>query len=149
MSSTRILRSLSSLGLSGIAGIMETLLMKEISNSEISLWDWHGWLYYVIMLVLLYVLDQGERERKFDFQQNIKRVILSLLILVSSDLSFSISNESRTPGLEVFLKQKSFLKQTWRGDDNEWQYLILSFDDGSFIFTLEWISALDIFLILS
>ena len=45
------------------------------------------------MLVLLYVLDQGERERKFDFQQNIKRVILSLLnpFLILKQIAFLIT----------------------------------------------------------
>ena len=45
--------------------------------------------------------------RKFDFHQNIKELIfLFLVLLVSPDLSLSISTESRTPGLDVFLKNE-------------------------------------------
>ena len=73
-------------------------------------------------------------------------IFLFLVIIVSPDLSLSMSAESKTPGLEVFLLKKlsKYIKQTFRKKN-----LILSLDGGSFIFILEWISALDIFLILS
>ena len=43
------------------------------------------------------------------FQQNIKELIFPfLVIIVSPDLSLSISTESKTPGLEVFLLRNRY-----------------------------------------
>ena len=115
MSSTRIFTSFSSLCLPGIAGIIDALLMKDRFNSEILIWGWHGYLYII-----------GElKGRKFDFHQNIKELIfLFLVLLVSPDLSLSISTESRTPGLDVFLKNKKENQSRHLGkNDVTWFYL--------------------------